>query len=153
MSVGAPDGASWDNLLSDLSLNDGQLDEDGLSDVTFVVKQLQEEEEQEGQEVYKEVRFYAHRLLLSLRSPVFKAMFNGPLKESESSEIDIADISPEAFGAMLAFLYKGKSNSSEELRGYLTSPSNAWQLWYAAKKYMLDSLEQKCRKVSIIKRL
>ena len=29
----------------------------------------------------------------------------------------------------------------------MSTPSHAWQLWYAAKKYMLDSLEEKCRKV------
>lgn len=92
--------------------------------------------------------FKAHKLLLSLRSPVFRAMFHGPLRD-ETGTVDIDDVAPKAFEAMLKHIYKG-SNSDEgssEDRAWIANPANAWQLWYAAKKYMLDSLEEKCRKV------
>lgn len=65
-------------------------------------------------------------------------MFFGPLKET-ATEVVITDVRPTAFRAMLAYIYRGNVT--------LQSPNSAWQLWYAAKKYMLDSLEDKCRKV------
>ena len=43
----------------------------------------------------------AHRLVLSLRSPVFFAMFNGPLKEEEKATIDVTDVEPAAFKELL----------------------------------------------------
>ena len=58
-----------------------------LSDVTFVLT------EDDG---LTERRFHAHRLLLSLRSPVFRAMFNGPLREQQQT-ITVEDVSPRYF--------------------------------------------------------
>ncbi len=55
-----------------------------LSDVTFVLT------EDDGA---TERRFHAHRLLLSLRSPVFRAMFNGPLREQQQT-VTVEDVSP-----------------------------------------------------------
>ena len=82
----------------------------------------------------------AHKFLLALRSPVFKAMFFGPLAE-QSSEILVPDVTPTAFKSMLNYIYKDEVMLLQSLQG-------AWQLWYAAKKYMLDGLEEKCRKVT-----
>lgn len=162
--AGALDGASWDSLLSDLSLNESQHQDDDLSDVTFIVQGeaaqqgCGEPEKRnppsasvdEGDDTVVGKRFQAHRLLLSLRSPVFRAMFNGPMKEAPSKEITVTDVTPEAFAAMLAYLYRGGKNASVALSEYFTSPSSAWQLWYAARKYMLDSLENRCRRVNSI---
>ena len=148
-SPSPPSDLPWTDLVSDIFLGEGD-DGDDLCDVTFVV-QAEEEEEQEvrykvgiTQPLIKKAKdhkkwfFQAHKLLLSLRSPVFRAMFFGSLKES-SAEIAITDVTPTAFKAMLLFIYRGVA-ALHTLQG-------AWQLWYAAKKYMLDSLEEKCRKV------
>ncbi len=51
----------------------------------------------------------------------------------------ITDVSLGAFRAMLSFIYQGVAT--------LTSAPGAWELWYVAKKYMLDALEDRCRKV------
>jgi len=83
------------------------------------------------------VIFKAHKFLLSLRSPVFHTMFYGSLKETRP-EIEVPDVAPSAFRAMLVYLYRDVTS--------LQSLQTAWQLWYAAKKYMLYSLEASCRK-------
>jgi hypothetical protein len=76
--------------------------------------------------------------VLSLRSPVFRAMFYGPLAET-TSVISVPDVTPTAFKAMLTYIYR------DTVR--LQTLQGAWQLWYAARKYMIDSLEENCRKV------
>ncbi|KAJ4813585.1 BTB/POZ and MATH domain-containing protein 2 [Rhynchospora pubera] len=49
--------------------------------------------------------FTAHRLVLSARSPVFKAEFFGRMSESKLKCIQIKNIKPEIFKAMLHFIY------------------------------------------------
>lgn len=39
--------------------------------------------------VVEQEKFHVHRLILSMNSPVFKAMFNGQFKEATSSEIPL----------------------------------------------------------------
>ena len=65
-------------------------------------------------------------------------MFYGALRETRE-EISVPDVAPSAFRAMLVYLYRDVTS--------LQSLQAAWQLWYAAKKYMLYSLEAACRKV------
>ncbi|XP_031633825.1 BTB/POZ domain-containing protein 6-like [Contarinia nasturtii] len=48
----------------------------------------------------------AHKNILSVGSPVFNAMFYGPMKEK--SDVKIVDSSPEAFKEFLQFFYLGK---------------------------------------------
>ncbi len=95
--------------------------------------------EQDGQSE-EEVLFRGHKFVLSLRSPVFRAMFYGPLAEKAAC-VSVPDVTPTAFKAMLSYIYKDTVRV-QTLQG-------AWQLWYAARKYMIDSLEEKCRKVRI----
>ena len=64
-----------------------------LCDVTFIVGAEREE-------------IRTHRLLLAAISPVFEAMLFGKMKESEhNAEIEITDIDPNAFRAVLKFAY------------------------------------------------
>ena len=60
---------------------------DIMTDVTFVVG------------ASPPTKVYAHKLVLAARSPVFCAMFVGPL--ADSGEIEIPDIDCEAFNTML----------------------------------------------------
>jgi len=62
---------------------------DTLSDVTFIV----------GRGC---VKIPAHKFVLAIGSPVFDAMFNGPLalKESETT-VELPDVEPDAFFALL----------------------------------------------------
>ena len=60
-------------------------------------------------------RIPAHRIILSSRSAVFERMLNGPMIESHSnSDIEVPDMEPDAFLAMLRFVYSAKSNLTPE---------------------------------------
>ncbi|KAK4491300.1 hypothetical protein RD792_002036 [Penstemon davidsonii] len=49
--------------------------------------------------------FYVHKLILSTRSPVFKAQFFGPLKEKKTRCIKIEEMHAPVFKALLHFIY------------------------------------------------
>ncbi|KAK4491309.1 hypothetical protein RD792_002045 [Penstemon davidsonii] len=77
-----------------------------LSDLGQSYEQLLES--REGSDVCFEVEgetFYAHKLILSTRSPVFKAQFFGPLKEETSRSIKVEDMHAPVFKALLRFIY------------------------------------------------
>lgn len=76
-----------------------------------------------------------HRLILAMASPVFEAMFYGELAEKDEP-ILIMDIRPNAFKALLTYIYTDKLN--------LDSVDKACELCYAAKKYMLWQVVETC---------
>ncbi|XP_026328664.1 kelch-like protein 40 [Hyposmocoma kahamanoa] len=78
--------------------------------------------------------FKAHKLILCISSPVFEAMFYGPLSSSDC--IVVPDIEPDIFQQLLNFIYTDKV----ELR----SIEEALELLYAAKKYLLNELTDMC---------
>ncbi len=51
--------------------------------------------------------FHAHRFLLSARSPVFAAMFNGTFEEARTGIVRINDVDPDTFAHFFKFLYRG----------------------------------------------
>jgi len=81
--------------------------------------------------------FHCHKMFLAMASPVFEAMFYGGLAETKR-EIKILDVQPEAFGAMLSYIY------TDEV--HLTSFELVCDICYAAKKYMLPDLVEECTK-------
>ncbi|XP_066138611.1 BTB/POZ domain-containing protein 1 isoform X2 [Euwallacea fornicatus] len=98
--------------------------ETGLwSDCRFIV----------GSEPSQQV-FDGHKLFLAMSSPVFEAMFFGGMPERDP--IAILDVQPEAFKALLEYIYTDKIN--------LTSFDQACELCYGAKKYMLPHLLTEC---------
>ena len=52
----------------------------------------------------KRSKFGAHRVLLAGISPVFRRMFFGPMAETKE-EMEVKDTSPEAFRAMINYIY------------------------------------------------
>lgn len=112
-----------------------------LSDVHFIVGKGN-----------SQARFPAHKFVLSIGSAVFNAMFNGLLArancdsqqqqqptvnevEKENTEIELPDIEPEAFQALLRFLY---------LDEVQIGPETVMTTLYAAKKYEILALEMAC---------
>ncbi|CAH1102996.1 unnamed protein product [Psylliodes chrysocephalus] len=77
-----------------------------------------------------------HKLFLAMSSPVFEAMFFGGMAEKDP--IAILDVQPDAFRALLEYIYTDKIN--------LTSFDQACELCYGAKKYMLPHLVEECTK-------
>ena len=82
----------------------------------------------------------AHKFVLSVGSAVFDAQFNGPLATHEEI-IEIPDVEPGAFLALLKFLY------SDEV--HICSDTVMTTL-YTAKKYAVPALEKAC--VEFLKR-
>eukprot|EP00112_Aurelia_sp_Birch-Aquarium-sp1_P016030 Seg3597.1 transcript_id=Seg3597.1/GoldUCD/mRNA.D3Y31 product="BTB/POZ domain-containing protein 1" protein_id=Seg3597.1/GoldUCD/D3Y31 len=114
---------SWQE--SKLALKDRLLhlcNNDFMSDVTFMVQNK---------------RIPAHKIFLAASSPVFDAMFNGPLAQKGESEIEIPDCKdPNAFTEFLRYFYVGESNFSGNYPMIIL---------YLAKKYIVPGLEQNCR--------
>merc|ERR1711973_387588 len=52
-----------------------------------------------------ERRFGAHRQFLAGISPVFRAWFYGPMKETERA-VEVKDATPAAFGTMIDYIYR-----------------------------------------------
>ncbi|XP_014248266.1 BTB/POZ domain-containing protein 6-B-like [Cimex lectularius] len=79
--------------------------------------------------------FKAHKLFLSMSSPVFEKMFTNRFIE-EKADVHVVDIQPEAFGAMLKYIYTDKVE--------IESFDQACELCYVAKKYMIHNLLKQC---------
>jgi len=94
------------------------------SDVTIIV---------EGDQEIK-----AHRNILSLRSPVFRAMFQHDMKESKEQIVDIKDCSKFVLDLMLEYIYTG------DIHTKITSWDQAISLFSMADKYGLERLTLLC---------
>ena len=86
--------------------------------------------------------FNAHRLILSARSPMFRAMLGGPLKEGADAVIDIPDIQPPVFAALLHFAYADEL--PEALAGDNLSVPMAQHLLAAADRFQIERLRSFC---------
>ncbi|XP_075992389.1 kelch-like protein 40a [Anticarsia gemmatalis] len=78
--------------------------------------------------------FKAHKLILGISSPVFEAMFYGPL--SSNDDIIITDIQPDIFQLILNYIY---TDTVE-----INSIDQAFELLYASRKYLLEHLTEMC---------
>ncbi|KAG6460976.1 uncharacterized protein LOC115450622 [Manduca sexta] len=78
-----------------------------------------------------------HKLILAMASPVFEAMFYGGMAERNEA-IPILDVQPDAFKALLEYIYTDNIN--------ISSFDKACELCYGAKKYMLPHLVKECTK-------
>ncbi|KAK8285435.1 hypothetical protein V6Z12_D08G224400 [Gossypium hirsutum] len=61
--------------------------------------------------------FYAHKLVLAARSPVFRAQLFGPMKEQNTKQIKVEDIEAPVFKALLHFMYWDSLPDMQELTG------------------------------------
>lgn len=90
-----------------------------LADVIFIVQ---------GQKVY------AHKMILSIVSECFRAMFTTGFRESNAVEIDIPDCSHRAFIAVMEYIYSGALPQADLLVEVLE----------LADRFFLDHLKQVC---------
>jgi len=79
----------------------------------------------------------AHKQILSARSPVFAAMLKSGMKESVSNRVEIDDIAPDIFEALLQFIYTDRVDLTN------IDPKD---LLAAANKYLLPLLKFECQK-------
>ncbi|XP_044958274.1 BTB/POZ and MATH domain-containing protein 1-like [Hordeum vulgare subsp. vulgare] len=86
--------------------------------------------------------FRAHKSVLAARSPVFKAQFFGEMKEKSSRRVEIMDMEPDAFRAMLHFIYTDTVPELEKQEE--ASTVMAQHLLAAADRYGVDRLKLIC---------
>ncbi|GFQ75714.1 speckle-type POZ protein B [Trichonephila clavata] len=77
--------------------------------------------------------FPVHRVVLGLRSPVFKTMF---AKDLTQKDIEIYDLEADTLLKLLGYIY---TNTIDELNWEV-----ALKLYHAAKEYQILSLKQRC---------
>ncbi|CAL1293286.1 unnamed protein product [Larinioides sclopetarius] len=80
--------------------------------------------------------FLAHKAVLCARSPVFKRMFTSDMREKTDECVNIPDLDDDTVRRMLHFLY---TDTIEDLQW-----EGAKDLYFAADKYEIFSLKQKC---------
>jgi speckle-type POZ protein len=109
----------------------GRLLESGeLADVTFDVR---------GE------RFAAHRMVLAMRSPVFKAELFGPM--SESGCITIQDVDPTVFKVLLDVIYTDAFPTAMHDLDEDSSRELARHLLATADRYGMDRLKAQCANI------
>lgn len=79
----------------------------------------------------------AHRVVLAMRSDVFKSMLSSRMAESNTNQIVIDDCEPKTVRAFIQYLYTDQlpANSSEDMLSQLLGMAN---------KYQVPALEQAC---------
>ncbi|XP_045470883.1 BTB/POZ domain-containing protein 6-B-like [Harmonia axyridis] len=126
MSVPPPPACDWQTTKRQIKERGQHLLDTGMwSDCRFIVGTEPNQQVLEG-----------HKLFLAMSSPVFEAMFYGGMAEKDP--IAILDVQPDAFRALLEYIYTDTIN--------LTSFDQACELCYGAKKYMLPHLVEECTK-------
>lgn len=73
-----------------------------------------------------------------MASPVFETMFFGSFNSPKDDPITISDVQADAFKALLEYMYTDKIN--------INNVDKAFDLCYAAKKYMLPYVVDNCTK-------
>ncbi len=77
----------------------------------------------------------ASKFMLTVRSPVLKKMFETSMKEAESNEVIIDDITPAVGREMITYLYTDETPNIDSM---------VEELWFAAEKYELPGLKARC---------
>ncbi|KAL5018174.1 hypothetical protein ScPMuIL_003896 [Solemya velum] len=98
------------------------LEHEVACDVTFLLGETKE-------------KVRAHKVFMISRSPVFSAMFCGPLAEMQDP-IPIPDIEPDVFRILLRYMYTDQAG---------LEANNVAGVLYAAKKYSVTGLSETCR--------
>jgi hypothetical protein len=87
--------------------------------------------------------FHVHRSILSLQSPVFKAMFNGNFKDATEKKIELKDDKYEAMLLFLQLLYP--PNMLDENKSNVDiNDENIFQIIQVAHKYTAINVIKQC---------
>ncbi|KAL8539102.1 hypothetical protein ACS0TY_000912 [Phlomoides rotata] len=93
-----------------------------------------------------EESFKAHKLILAARSPVFRAQFFGLVGNPNNDKVELEDVEPSIFKALLHFIYSDELPSCHEIVGS-SSTSSAIMLQHllaTADRFGLDRLKLLC---------
>jgi speckle-type POZ protein len=114
------------------------------SDLTEQLRKLLDAKE--GADVMFEVQgedFPAHKLVLAMRSSVFKALLYGPMRKKDSNRIVIDNTQPAIFKLLLQFIYTDSLPAMDDLDGNDKKETNM-HLLVAADQYGMERLKLMC---------
>lgn len=117
------------------------------SDITVHLGKLLEAEK--GADVTLSVggeTFAAHKVILAMQSPVFKAEIYGPMSKTGMQLICVKDMQPAVFKALLHFIYTDSLPSMSDLEGNDHSEM-IWHLLVASDRYAMDRLKLICQSI------
>uniref|UniRef100_A0ACD5UTH8 Uncharacterized protein n=1 Tax=Avena sativa TaxID=4498 RepID=A0ACD5UTH8_AVESA len=106
-------------------------------------KWLETAEEADATFNVKGEAFPAHRMVLAIRSPVFKAELYGPMRDKSRHDITVQDMQPAVFKALLHFIYTDSLPSMEDLDD-CENKEMVKHLLVAADRYALERLKLVC---------
>ena len=92
---------------------------------------------QEDTDSLAHAKFFAHKAILAVRSPVFVKMLLHNMQESITNTINLPDIEPDALKELLIYIYTCESPNIKE---------HAISLLYQAEKYQLGHLKALCER-------
>jgi speckle-type POZ protein len=87
--------------------------------------------------------FYAHRIVLAMRSPVLDAELFGPMGDKEKRCMEIEDMQPAVFRALLHFIYTDALPAMDHLVGG-DKTEMAKHLLVAADRYAMERMKLIC---------
>ncbi|CAM0880334.1 unnamed protein product [Alopecurus aequalis] len=130
-------------------VDDSNVEEAESSDITEGLGKLLETEEHA--DVTFEVQGEecpAHKLVLAMRCPYFKAAFYGPMKEKDSNRIVIDDMQPAVFKVLLRFIYTDSliEAMGDDLDGD-DKKEVTKHLLVAADRYGMEKLKDMCESI------
>ncbi|KAG2582551.1 hypothetical protein PVAP13_6KG199100 [Panicum virgatum] len=106
-------------------------------------------ESEEGADVTFKVEdkvFHAHKIVLAMRSPVFKAELYGPMRDMNQPSITVQDMQPAVFKALLHFIYKDSlpvmDNLDEDENKEMVK-----HLLEVADRYALERMKLMCENI------
>ncbi|CAL4899198.1 unnamed protein product [Urochloa decumbens] len=88
--------------------------------------------------------FAAHKNILAARSPVFMAEFFGAMAERNAHRVEVQDMDPAAFEAMLCFIYTDMLPNEVDKQQAEAGTVMLQHLLVAADRYGLDRLKVIC---------
>lgn len=84
----------------------------------------------------------AHKIILQARSPVFRALLTGPMREGKAGVVDVQDVKPPVFRALLHFAYVDAL--PDDMQGSRLEVAMAQHLLAAADRFQLIRLRCIC---------
>ena len=85
--------------------------------------------------------------MLAITSPVFEAMFFGPLSDRNLREVRVDDVKPQGFKRLIHFIYNSRCLSWK-----IEDPEEWWHILEAANKYMntrlVEQVERRLREIA-----
>ena len=92
-------------------------------------------------EAHEDESIPVHKLILQLRSPVFKAMLSSTMKESTSNKIIISDFDHDMVKEFVRFLYLDTCDTSEYVAKSLLAMAQVKGLIYSAENYLINNID------------